>query len=400
MINDDILSIQLIGEKALTKLQNRGLSNLESTKGVANTLYREGEYKEAKVHYTAALCYPEVCLLLNNIATVCMKLKILQTSIASASACLRLATDQRAIDKARFTMTKSLWMLGAFQLAKLSARDDSSLEKFWKNVDSPEAQAKLIFEERVCRNIVCGQTLDHYLKTTATKEIPGDFVNTEVLEYAYIKHKGPGVRAISDIAAGEVLLLDHPFALSSFEAEARKDDDEFTAIMNFNNNSSMVKPQLELAKSILNLIKFDGLLTKKLMLLKTLQKISHDEKLPTIDLKWMARQNLSFEVLPFLPQHPRIVGFNIKKLTSSHVRDLIEVNGFRWGSTAKHKISTKVALYLRLNLFNHNDKYNCYHVRVGDSTAVISNGDFKKYEELAIRSVDVKDIFPIPKEGN
>ena len=98
MINDDILSIQLIWEKALTKLQNRGLSNLESTKGVANTLYREGENKEAKVHYTVALCYPEVCLLLNNIATVCMKLKILQTSIASASACLRVATGQRAID--------------------------------------------------------------------------------------------------------------------------------------------------------------------------------------------------------------------------------------------------------------------------------------------------------------
>ena len=55
MINDDILSIQLIWEKALTKLQNRGLSNLESTKGVANTLYREGKYKEAKVHYSIVL---------------------------------------------------------------------------------------------------------------------------------------------------------------------------------------------------------------------------------------------------------------------------------------------------------------------------------------------------------
>lgn len=82
------------------------------------------------------------------------------------------------------------------------------------------------------------------------------------------------------------------------------------------------------------------------------------------------------------------------------MRDLVKVNGFRCGSTAKHKISTKVALYLRLNLFNHNDKYNSYHVGVGDSTAVISNRDIKKYEELTIRSVDVKDICPIPKEGN
>ena len=401
LIADDISSIKLIWQKALTKLQNRGLGNLESTNEEANTLYRGGKFKEARVHYTAALSYPDVCLLLNNIATVCMKLKILQTAIASASACLRLAKDQRAIGKARYTMTKSFWMLGAFNLAKLSAKDDLSLEKFWRNVDSPEAQAKLIFEERVFRNIVCGQTLDDYLKTAATKEIPGDFVNTEVLEYAYIKNKGPGFRAISDIAAGEVLVLDHPFALSSFEAEA-KEDDEFsiTAFMNLTNNSSMVKSQLELAKRILHLIKFDGILAKKLMLLQVLQKISHDEKLPTVDLKWMAHQNLSFEILPFLPQHPRTVGCDIKKLTSSHVRDLIKVNGFECGGTSKHKIEKRIALYLRLSLFNHDDKYNCYHVLVGDSTAVISNRDIKKYEELTIQCINVKDICPIPKEGS
>ena len=399
LITNDISSIQLIWEKALTKLQNGGLGNIESTKEEANTLYREGKYKEAKVHYTAALCYPDVCLLLNNIATVCMKLKILQTAIASASACLRIATDPRAIEKARFTMTKSFWMLGAFNLAKFSARDDLSLEKFWKNVDGPESQAKLIFEERVFKDIVCGQTLDDYLKTAAGKEIPGDFVNTKVLEYAYIKHKGPGFRAISDISIGEVLVLDHPVALSSFDAEA-KEDDEFSITAVMNSKNTMLKSQLELAKRILHLIKFDGLLTKKLMLLKTLQKISDDEKLPTVDIKWMAHQNLSFEVLPFLPQHPRIVGCDNKKLTSSHVRDLIKVNGFGLGSTPKCKMAKRVALYLRLSLFNHDDKYNCFHVRVGDSIAVISNRDIKKHEELTIRYIDVKDICPIFKEGN
>ena len=107
--------------------------------------------------------------------------------------------------------------------------------------------------------------------------------------------------------------------------------------MNLTNNSSMVKSQLEIAKRILHLIKFDGILTKKLMLLQVLQKISHDEKLPTVDLKWMAHQNLSFEILPFLPQHPRTVGCDIKKLTSSHVRDLIKVNGFECGGTPNTK---------------------------------------------------------------
>ena len=185
-----VASIQLTWEKALTKLQSFGLGNLKSTKDEAKALYREGKYTEAKVHYTAALCFPDACLLLNNIATVCMKLKILQTAIASASACLRITTDQRVIAKVRFSMTKSFWMLGNFQLAKLSGKDDSSLKHFWKNVAGPEMQAKLILEEQAFRQMTCDQTLDDYLNTATEKEIPGDFVNTDMLEHAYIKHKG------------------------------------------------------------------------------------------------------------------------------------------------------------------------------------------------------------------
>ena len=384
-IIDDIPSIQLTWEKALVKLQNRGLDNFESTKEEAIILYREEKYKEDKVNFTAALSFPNVCLLLNNIATVCMKLKILQTAIASASACLRIATDQRAIDKARFTMTKSFWMLGAFQLAKLSARDDSSLEKFWKNVEGPGTQAKLIFEERALRNLVSGQTLDDYLETAGKKEIPGDFVNTKVLEHGYMKHEGRGLRAISDIPAGELLVLDHPVALSSFDTDA-KEDEEFsaTAVLNFNNDSLMLKSQLELAKRILHLRKFDGLLSKKLMLLKSRQKTSHEEKLPLVDLNWMAYQNLSFEVLPFLPQHPRIVGCDTAKLSPSVVGDIIKVNGFGWGGTPKNEMAKRVALYLRLSLLNEDDRRNCFYARIGDSTAVFSNRNIKKYEELTI----------------
>ena len=384
-IIDDIPSIRLTWEKALAKLQNRGLDNLESTKEEANILYKKGKYKEAKANYTAALNFPDVCLLLNNIATVCMKLKILQTAIASASACLRITTDQRAIDKARFTMTKSFWMLGAFKLAKLSASDDSSLQKFWDNVEGPETQAKLIFGGRALRNLVYGQTLDDYLQTAGKKEIPGDFVNTNVLEHAYIKHKGRGLRAISDIPADELLVLDHPVALSSFDTYT-KEDDEFsvTAVLNFNNNSSMLKSQLELATRILRLSKFDGLLSKKLMLLKTREIASNEEELPLVDLKSMAYQNLSFEVLPFLPQDPRIVGCDTAKLSPSLVGDIIKVNRFGWGGTPKHEMRKRVALYLRLSLFNQDDRRNCFYARIGDSTAVFSNRNINKYEELTI----------------
>ena len=289
LIVSDVASIQLTWEKALTKLQSFGLGNLKSTKDKANALYREGKYKEAKVHYTAALCFPDACLLFNNIATVCMKLKILQTAIASASACLRIKTDQRVIAKTRFSMTKSFWMLGNFQLAKLSGKDDSSLKHFWENVKGPELQTKLILEEGAFRQMTCGQTLDDYLNTATEKEIPGDFVNTDMLEHAYIKHKGRGMRAISDISAGELLVLDHPVALSSICADV-KGDDEFslTTVLNFNNHSLMLKSECELATRILHLINFDGLLTKKLMLLKTRRKFNHDENLSLINLKWMA----------------------------------------------------------------------------------------------------------------
>ena len=385
LIVSDVASIQLTWEKALRKLKNPGLGNLKSTKDEANALYREGKYKEAKMHYTAALCFPDACLLLNNIATVCMKLKILQTAIASASACLRITTDQRVIAKARFSMTKSFWMLGNFQLAKLSAKDDSSLKHFWENVKGPELQTKLILEEGAFRQMTCGQTLDDYLSTATEKEIPGDFVNTDMLEHAYIKHKDRGMRAISDIIAGELLVLDHPVALSSISADA-KGDDEFSlaAVLNFNNDSSTLKSECELANRILHLINFDGLLAKKLILLKTGRKAIHDERLPLVDLKWMAHQNLSFEVLPFLPQYPRIVGCDTDKVSPTFVRDLIKVNTFDWGGTPKHELVKEKALFLLLSLFNHDGESNCCYARVGNSIAILSKKNIKKNEELKI----------------
>ena len=97
------------------------------------------------------------------------------------------------------------------------------------------------------------------------------------------------MRAISDITAGELLVLDHPVALSSIGADI-KGDDEFslTAVLNFSNHSLMLKSEDELATRILHLINFDGLLTKTLMLLKTRRKFNHDENLSLINLKWMA----------------------------------------------------------------------------------------------------------------
>ena len=66
-----------------------------------------------------------------------MKFKILQTAIASASACLRITTNQRAIAKAKYSVSKSFWLLGNFQLAKPNAKDDSSLKHFWENIAGP-----------------------------------------------------------------------------------------------------------------------------------------------------------------------------------------------------------------------------------------------------------------------
>ena len=246
-------------------------------------------------------------------------------------------------------------------------------------------QAKLILEERAFRQMTCGQTLDDYLNTATEKEIPGDFVNTDMLEHAYIKHKDRGMRAISDIIAGELLVLDHPVALSSISADA-KGDDEFSlaAVLNFNNDSSTLKSECELANRILHLINFDGLLAKKLILLKTGRKAIHDERLPLVDLKWMAHQNLSFEVLPFLPQYPRIVGCDTDTVSPTFVRDLIKVNTFDWGGTPKHELVKEKALFLLLSLFNHDGESNCCYARVGNSTAILSKKNIKKNEELKI----------------
>ena len=200
-----------------------------------------------------------------------------------------------------------------------------------------------------------------------------------MLEHAYIKHKGQDMRVISDIIAGKLLLLDHPVALSSNGADAKADDEfSLTVVLNFNNNSLMPKSECELVNKILHLINFNGLLTKKLMLLKPRRKFNHDEKLSLADLKWMAHQNLSFEVLPFLPEHPRIVGCDTDKISPSLIHDLIKVNSFGWGGTHKCELANEITLFLRLSLFNYNDETNCCYARVEDSIAVLSKRNIKK----------------------
>ena len=97
--NINIPSINKVWEEVLKNLVTPLKPNFESTRENANEYYRKGNHNKVKIHYTASLNDSQVCVLLNNIALVCMKLKIFQTGIAAAAACLRITTDEKLLQR-------------------------------------------------------------------------------------------------------------------------------------------------------------------------------------------------------------------------------------------------------------------------------------------------------------
>ena len=77
--------LQVLHKEVTKKKKKR----IVGTKEEGNKVFKSGDYRQAKHQYTAALSKDtDVCLLLNNIAVVCLKLEMYQTCIAAANATL------------------------------------------------------------------------------------------------------------------------------------------------------------------------------------------------------------------------------------------------------------------------------------------------------------------------
>ena len=157
----------------------------------------------------------------------------------------------------------------------------------------------------------------------------------------------------------------------------------FAYTLNATTKECSIKPKLGLVTKILSLIEHDGLLGKKLLLLDAGGKLEDHKMLDLINLESMAYWGLSLDVLPFLAQTPDLLDCNIIQLSEKFVRNVVNLNMF--GSILSEN---SCSLCLRVSLFNHSYKPNCFQINLGDSMAVFALCDIEKGDELTIAYVN------------
>ena len=386
LVTENVPSIKVLWEKALKKLSAPSNSNFESTKETGNKYYNEGKYMDAKIHYTASLQNDQVCVLLNNIALVSIKLKIFQTAISAAATCLRITSDKKITSKARYCMAKAFSMLGEFHFSKLAAAGEISCRTFWQNVEDAKTQALNLRNKFQCNRSIDQETVVEDLIESASVEIRGDYINSRLVEHRYIEGKGRGVVAMKDIKKGKLILVDHPVSVGGItsinenECEMWRDHD-----IHAKNRKIRGEQFYQLVSKILQIVNFDRVLAKKLTLLEYRGKVGvTDDKIPLADLKEMGYQNLSYDVLPFISQNQDVSCSNTDKISKSFVEKVVEINAFQGKYSAELKLLRIYALFLRISLFNHSSIPNCTRMAIGDAMAVFSATDIKKGEELTI----------------
>eukprot|EP00111_Clytia_hemisphaerica_P006070 TCONS_00017591-protein len=266
--------------KAVLENSHVGRDALNATRGSkeeGNTAFREGRFEEAKRQYTGALNDKDVCTLLNNIAIVCLKTDMFQSSISAANVTLRIAKNSALKQKATFAMTKAFSMLGELDMAELSGRGDESLEDFWNESRKPMQMLLNILE---ClpqfANIGWKPT---YTVGLEGKNLPIDYCVSEAMEHGFIPGRGRGLIARRDIFEHEVLIVDRMICSKRGDHGA---EDGVVFSMNTKTHVVEYQQKRKLVTKILELSKYDGSFAKKLLCLENQPRQAIFEKLPLI----------------------------------------------------------------------------------------------------------------------
>ncbi|XP_065062307.1 uncharacterized protein LOC135689112 [Rhopilema esculentum] len=337
-----------------------------------NNAYKEGDFSRAKAIYTSAMgdCN-NVCKLLIGAALVSLKTEMYQTAISAASACFQLATDEKHRKQARFAMTKAFSSLGELELARLAAMGDLSLLNLYDGRNNSYRVVANALNKSFPKTLEAAEA-------NSNVKVPSDYLCPDTMEHCYISGKGRGLRAKRGILKGELLVVDHPIV-------SQKNKSSFDVSIDTSRDIAASSSQRNLENKLIRLVKYNGLLAKKILLLDRKRDGSKADDLPLIsDLDWMANRKLSYDVPPFLPQTPEEAGVDKSLLTPELFNNVIFNNCFAWG-VLEEEMDRGTALTLRISLFNHDDDPNCTHFPIGDAFTIMAIKDIQKEEELTIK---------------
>ena len=219
----------------------------------------------------------------------------------------------------------------------------------------------------------------------------GDFTKMNSLKHVFVPGKGRGIIATKNIKQNELVLVDHPIQVMG-------SGDYMQIVLNINAKTKKMdtKSSLDLVSKLHALIKYDGLLARKLLSLDPGSNKDEETKLELVDLECMGYHQLSTQgIYPFFPQFPNFVTFyagkDISMLNHTFVDGIVRNNSFQWAPWVFDQNKSGSCLPLRASLFNHSSTPNCIYVPLKDSMAVFAITAINAGDELTIRYRD-KDL--------
>ena len=144
------------------------------------------------------------------------------------------------------------------------------MEEFWSIEKTPEKMSSELSLKMM--KVGCVTQINSLLNEK--ENIPVDYVAKDLLRHAYIDGKGRGLRAVSDIAVGTLLVVDRMiYSCQKFTGdhfELAQSHETAKRVIFGDRNSLIAK--------LLNLFKYDGLLAKKFQMLDY-QRYSESKRL-------------------------------------------------------------------------------------------------------------------------
>jgi len=342
--------------------------DLLGLKNDGNTAFQKQKYAEAAKLYTSALVsFGETeRALLSNWALCCLYSGAHLDVVAVAAASLRIRPEAKAVVR----LAKAIYSLGQAEMCvKILEQTDKAL---FEGTPATKERDELLKDAKATMKLF--QSDDNHFPSRVLgkhKHLPRWIGNIETFDAG---SKGRGVRATTDLKAGELVLLEPPLASASRDSFEKAKESLYTinklsiedASHSFLCQAIMLRSQRETVLSQIVDCLFDGTNTRPLARLNDLMP------------------NLSLSP-PFLPTHHEYHPEGEKvEFNSDRIGAIVSTNSYGTVSNFEYTKGSDAALYPAVSMFNHSTNPTCVLDASSDFAKVIVKANVKAGEELSI----------------
>lgn len=360
----------LLNESGEVKQLIRDIKDASKLKDEGNKAFQSKNYASALSFYTASLeiCGEESRALLSNWSLCCLHTNSYLDAIATASASVRIRLDGKALVR----LCRALLTVGQPELCRnLSAKYTSIMGD------------QLVIKRENNAVLECSEATIAFFKDPDSMQVQVTLIGSKYLsqwvgciETYNAGSRGRGVKATSDIQAGQVVLIESPIA-SAHSAGFGKDDNFIinTGAAKFNDSS-----QEHIKSDIILRSQRDGVLSR---IVDCLYDGANQRPITTLR-NLMPNLDLCPPLLPAC--HEYLNGEKVE-LTAERVASILNVNSHGSnGSNSSQKIkeNNHTNLYPALSMFNHSSTPTCTFIAKDGFAVVAMKSNVKAGDELTM----------------